>query len=131
MDKRSVQKHDLIAGIKIELILVFFFVKGKILIICIVVQLHVCLLISLSPVNLSSFHSNDNDIIQLSFSSRDPQQERSINIQNGEYINSLWFTVLWKFSVIIHRAYDTLTSDLAKFLKDINSCCPSQNCLCF
>lgn len=36
MDKRSVQKHDLIAGIKIELILVFFFVKGKILIICIV-----------------------------------------------------------------------------------------------
>lgn len=77
MDKRSVQKHDLIAGIKIELILIFFFVKGKILIICIVVQLHVCLLISLSPVNLSSFHSNDNDIIQLSFSSRDPQQERS------------------------------------------------------
>lgn len=37
-----------------------------------------------------------------------------INIQNCEYINSLWFTVLWKFYVIIHKAYDTLTPDLAK-----------------
>lgn len=73
MDKRSVQKYDLIAGIKIELILVIFFCQGQ----NINHLYSVCLLISLSPVNLSSFHSNDNDIIQLSFSSRDPQQERS------------------------------------------------------